>query len=593
MNPILRPLRCAALALLAGAAGCEPPLPPVAAPVEVPPAERRVEVTENEAEPSLWVARLDAPATRAGAVDRLVQLYEDRMAQDQGAPRGPQVKQFLDLVVEPLTRRCVAADLDERTGAKVLKLLSAARDPRAEPCFVKTLADYQVDRTEEQVGKACRAVAALKLKGAAPALMEVFSKLHASRPRAQATYRDVHDAMLAIPEPGWAPDLIDRIGRATDMRDRSAFTDEMFWQITSAELLGVLRSAPAVRPLLKMMLSPVKAAAQGDAVLALVKIGKPAIGPAVALLRGEDAELVAYSRDEISRAAPGDKNAEKSAVTAHVGAAALVLATLGREEASAPLVETLGKTKDLVTRVIIARELTKVRRSPRTIKAFRQVYEAVPVTLSLPYSRGSAREALLDVAPNFFDASLVPWIAGSLKAMRGDASDLEPIRERAMEAMIKLATRDQLHFIDDLARSKTSDGSSLGKGYAKEIELAKELLGQCADRLDCYLHRLTDPQVNTDAYQSIGIKSAYQIGVIGAPDVGARIMEVFPGITHPAVRFAALTVLDALSPRGDAAIAERLQKIVDDAVASGDVDRRRFNPTLKQFIYRLRARAEP
>lgn len=545
----------------------------------------------DENDPATHVKKLEDPTTRVAAVSRLIQFYEDKMTQDKGDRNGALVKPLLDLIVEPLTQRCVAADLDERTNAKLIKFLSDTRDPKAEPCFIKTLKDYKPDSTEEDVRSVCRAVGAMKLKTAAGPLMEVFSKIHASKPKAQSTYRDVHDAMVAVADPSWETPLINYLGHAVDQKEQATFTDEMFWQITAAELLGQMKSAAAVKPLLKLMLAPAKAAGQGDAVLALVKIGKPAIGPTVALLKGDDKELIDFSKGEVLKAAAGDKDVAKSAATAYVGTAALVLATIGREETAAPLIEALGKTEDPVAKAIMARELTKVPKTPGTIKAFQDTFEKMSVSQSIPNSRGGAREVLLDVAPNFFDASFVPWIAGTLKSMKGSDDDLSPIRERAMEATLKLATKDQLKFIDDLAAVKAGDGT-LGKGYDKEIKLAKGLLAECSDKIDCYLAKLTDPSVQTDDKQSLGIKSAYQIGELGQADTRTKIMAVYPKISHPAIRFAALTAVDSLSPKGDAAIAAQLQKIVDDSIATKDQDKMRFNPTLKQFIYRLNARAQ-
>jgi hypothetical protein len=545
----------------------------------------------DENDPATHVKKLEDPTTRVAAVSRLIQFYEDKMTQDKGDRNGPQVKPLLEQIVEPLTQRCVAADLDERTNAKLIKFLSDTRDPKAEPCFIKTLKDYKPDTTEEDVRSVCRAVTAMKLKPAAGPLMEVFTKIHASKPKAQSTYRDVHDAMVAIADPSWEPALINYLGHAVDQKDQAVFTDEMFWQITSAELLGQMKSAAAVKPLLKLMLAPAKAAGQGDAVLALVKIGKPAIGPTVALLRGEDKELVEYSKGEVLKAAAGNKDVEKSAATAHVGAAALVLATIGREETAAPLVEALNKAEDPVAKAIMARELTKVPKSPATIKAFQDTFEHMSTSQSIPNSRGGAREVLLDVSANFFDASFVPWIAGTLKSMKGSDDDLSPIRERAMEATLKLATKDQIKFIDDLAGVKSGE-ATLGKGYEKEIKLAKGLLAECGDKIDCFLGKLTDPAIQTDDKQSIGIKAAYQIGELGQADARTKIMAAYPKISHPAIRFAALTAVDSLSPQGDPAIAAQLQKIVDDTIATKDQDKMRFNPTLKQFIYRLNARAQ-
>jgi hypothetical protein len=549
----------------------------------------------DENDPETHVKKLDDPATRVQAVGRLIQFYEDKMTQDKGDRNGPQVKPLLDLIIDPLTQRCVAGDLDDRTNAKLIKFLSDTRDPKAEPCFIKTLKDYKPDSTEDDVRAVSRAVAAMKLKSAAGPLMDVFTKMRASKPKAQSTYRDVHDAMLALLDPSWEGQLINYLGRPADQKDQAAFNDETFWQVTAVEVLGQLKSAAAVKPLLKLMLTPSKGGFQGDAVLALVKIGKPAIAPTIALLRGDDKDLVDFSKAEVLKAAgdkPEDKkNAEKSAGTAYVGTAALVLATIGREETSAPLVEALGKTDNDVAKAIMARELTKVPRTPQTIKAFQDTYDKLPVTLSIPGARGGAREVLLDVAPNFFDATFVPWILASVKGMKGSDDDLSPIREKAMEVVLKLATKDQTGAIDELAKLKAGDGT-LGKEYEKEIKLSKGLLTECGDKIDCFLGKLGDPQVNTEDKQLIGIKAAYQLGELGGADIRTKIMAVYPKISLPAIRFAALTVVDAVSPKGDTAIAAQLEKIVDEATATKDADKMRFNQPLKQFIYRLNARAQ-
>jgi len=545
----------------------------------------------DENDPATWVKKLDDAATRAPAVSRLIQFYEDKMTQDKDDRNGPQVKPLLDLIVEPMTQRCVAGDLDDRTNSKLIKFLSDTRDPKAEPCIIKTLKDYKPDATEEDVRSVSRAVAGMKLKSAAGPLMEVFTKIHNSKPKAQTATRDVHDAMIALEDPAWEGQLITLLGHPVDQKEQATFTDEMYWQVTAVELLGRMKSANAVKPLLKLMLTPAKGAAQGDAVLALVKIGKPAIAPTVALLRGDDKELSEYAKAEALKAAGTDEAAKKGAATAYVGAAALVLATIGREETAAPLIEALNKSDSDIAKAIMARELTKVPLSPATKKAFQDTYDKMPVALSIPGARGGAREVLLGVAPNFFDSTFVPWIGKSVSGMKGDDGDLAPIRESAMAATLNLATKDQIKFIDDLAGMKAGEGT-LGKGYEKEIKLAKGLLAECGDKADCYMSKLTDPAVNTDDKQAIGIKSAYMLGELNVPEVRTKIMAVYPKISHPAIRFAALTTVDAFSPKGDPAIAAQLQKAVDDAKATKDADKMRFNPTLNQFIYRLNARAQ-
>src|SRR6202012_3469376 len=111
----------------------------------------------DENDPATWVKKLDDAATRAPAVSRLIQFYEDKMTQDK----------------------------DDRTNSKLIKFLSDTRDPKAEPCFIKTLKDYKPDATEEDVRSVSRAVAGMKLKSASGPLMDVFTKIHHSKPKAQ------------------------------------------------------------------------------------------------------------------------------------------------------------------------------------------------------------------------------------------------------------------------------------------------------------------------------------------------------------------------------------------------------------------------
>jgi HEAT repeat protein len=543
----------------------------------------------DESEPSTWVKRLDDPATRVQAVSRLVQFYEDKMTKDKGDRAGAEVKPLLETIIEPMTQRCVAGEMDERTNSKLVKFLSDTRDPKAEPCFIKVLKEYKPDSTEDDLRAVSRAVAAMKLKSAAGPLMEAFTKMRASKPKAQTTYRDVYDAMVALSDPSWEAQLITLLGHAIDEKDKNSATDEMFWQQTGAVVLGNLKSANAVKPLIKLLLAPPKASAHLDAILALVKIGKPAVASTVALLKGEDKDLMEFAKGEALKAAAGDKNAEKAAATAYVGPAALILATIGREETSTPLIDAITKTDSDVAKAIMARELTKLPRSAQVVQAFQATVDKLPIALSIPNSRGGARELLLDKAADFYDASIIPWMVKSLKDMKGSEDDLAPIREAAFSGMMKIMKQDQIKLVEEVAGMKSGEGT-VGKGYAKEFTAAKDLLGKCGDKVDCYLQKIGEPV--TDASQFAAIKAAYMVGVLGDAGAAKKIVDMLPKMSHPAVRFASIQAVDSLLPKGDAAIAAALQKMVDDAVEKKDQEKMKLNSPLKTVIYRLNARAQ-
>ena len=58
------------------------------------------------------------------------------------------------------------------------------------------------------------------------------------------------------------------------------------------------------------------------------------------------------------------------------------------------------------------------------------------------------------------------------------------------------------------------------------------------------------------------------------------------------MRFVTVSVLDRLSPKGDAAMADKLQGIVDANIKSRDKNKIQADAPLKTIIHRLKARAQ-
>lgn len=551
----------------------------------------------DENDPETHVKKLNDPATLPGAVNRLVQFFEDAMTRDNKDRNGPSVKPLLDKIIEPMTQKCVAGDLDERTNSKLIKFISDTRDPRGEACMIKTLKDYKPESSEEDVRWAVRAVGSMKSKAAAGPLFEVFTKLKPSKPKASTIYLDVHNALVEINDPQWEPQLITMLGRPiNDTKDVATLKDEIFWQSTAAKLLGLQRSEKAVAPLLKVMLSPLKADVAQNAIYALTRIGKSSVQPAIALLQGDNKELVEYAKVENLKGAGDKPNADqiKAASSTYVSTAALVLATIGRQESAAPLLAALDKAED-VPRAIIARELTKLPKAPATLAAFEQAYEKTPVTLSIPPGL-NARPMLAEQVGYFFDATAVPWIVKTAIEVKGEEADVAPVRDASLLTALKLATADQFGEIDRLFNARTTgdDGkpTTVGKSFEKEYKLAKDLATSCGAKVDCYIGKLSDPASQAKETQFQGLKAAYMVGVLGTPEVRQKIVDAFPKITNAAVRFISVTVIDSLSPKGDVELATKLQKIVDEGEDSKDQERMSGNAPFKTVIYRLNARAQ-
>ncbi len=557
----------------------------------------------DENEPSTHVKKLSDPATRPQAVARLIQFFDDAMSRDKGERKGPTVTPLLETIIVPLNETCLNGDLDERTNAKLVKFISDARDMRGGDCLIKALKDFKPERkeTETNVRWAARAIGPMMLKTASTPLIDVFVKLRVSKLKQETElYRDVSDAMVALADPAWEAQLIEKLGHPiNDRKDVPNLRDEIVWQSTSALILGNLKSTAAVKPLIKIVLSPNKADVAATAVNALIKIGKPSVAPAIALLRSEDKELMEYSKGEALKANAGadgkvPEAAAKAAEKSHVGAAAIILSSLGREEGGAALMETMDKGDDLA-RAIIARELPKLPKTDATLKAFQTAYEKTPTSLAIPPSSG-ARESMIEGSSYFFDASLVPWMVKTAVEVKGEAENVDGIRGSTFTTVLKIMKADQVGEADKLFNIKADgpDGkpSTLGKAYEKEYKIVTEMLKTCGDKVDCYFGKLVEPASQEEKTQFQGIKAAYMIGVLGGPEVRQKLIDVLPKLPNAALRFIAGQIIDHHSPKGDTALAAALQKVVDDGEATKDQLKMSGNSSFKTVIYRLNAKAQ-
>lgn len=556
----------------------------------------------DENDPATHIKRLEDPRLAPAAVKRLIQFFEDAMTRDKQDREGPTVQPLLAQIVEPLAKMCAEGNLNERTKSQLIKFLSDARDARAEPCFVHVLTEYKPDSTEEDVRWVARAVGAMKMQGAGQPLLNVFKTIKVSRPKASVIYKDLNEAVLLLADKSWEDELIKILERPiADRKDVASLKNEVFWQVTAAEALGNMGSEKAIKPLIKVVVSPVKADIAATAVNAIIKIGKGAIAPTVALLNGEDKELMDFAREENLKVAEKDssgkipKAAQDAAEKAHVMAAAIILGNIGHKDAQAPMLKTLAETKDDLTRAVIARELPKLPVNDEAKTAFKDAYEKTPLSLSIPPGLG-ARESLLEAGGTFYDNSLTSYMVKTAMDAKGESADVEPVRAASLETAMKIMTKEQIEEVKTLYAVKITgaDGkpAELGKGYEKEFKIATELLAACEDKVECYLAKLADPASQEKEKQFQGIKAAYMVGSLGGPEVRDKLIELMPKLENAAVRFVSVSVIDHHSPNGDVAIADKLQKIVDEGEESRDQNRIQANAPFKTIIYRLRARAQ-
>jgi hypothetical protein len=527
---------------------------------------------QDESQPEYWVKKLDDIAARPAAIKRLTQFFEDGMTKSNNNRDTPEMKALLGKIVAPMTKAYVQGDLDEKTRTDLLKSLANTRDPGAKDAIVKAIADFsQGKSTAEELKQACNYLKQVKTPEAAGPLLDAFLKVKPSDPKTGPAYLAVKEAMLAMVDVSWKGKLIETLNRPVNVKEVQEGRNDVYWQTVSAEVLGEMgpKAADAAKPLLKIIVTPDKKDIAATAIVALTKIGKGAIVPAMDLLAGKDAELVDYAKKQTPQAP-----------TQYIASAALVLGTIGISDAVPVLIDALNKADTDANRAILARELTKLPPSPDSIKAFEAAFEKLPVTATVPPG-DPAKAALAEAASSMMDASLVPWILTQIKAQKGDKEQVDIIKSSLLQTAMKLAKKEQL---EDVKKVVEVDGDKAVDGA--NFKLASDVVNACADNVGCYLAKIEEPAVQERNAQFTGIKAAYMLAIIGNDATKGEIVKRLPKVKNDAIRFVSVLAIDHLSPKGDAKIADELQALVDSDKARGVSG----NGAIRQIIPRLRAR---
>jgi hypothetical protein len=548
---------------------------------------------KDESQPEYWVEKLDDHTWRPGAVKRLEQFFDDAVTKANNDETAPEVKALADKIVEPLTRTYTQyyADLDTKTRVSLIKLLSGLRDKRTEPALKKALEEFakrpKSTKDELDIKWAIRAVSDLQLTGLSDVVLQVFTKLKASTMLGGSVYRDFSESMAKMPQKEWAGTLktmlepemkIPQSKKEVALID--AYRDQQFWQVTAAELLGRIGDAGSVEALMKVMLDPSKADVQPTAVLALVKIGKPAVDAAVKLLTDQDENLAAFHLRRVKEVtgaseAPTDKPYRSTA--------ALILGTIGRSDATEPMITALkGNLKD-DQKAVIARELTKLPITPESKAAFQAAFEGISIDASVPPGE-NALQMMAEVSGQFYDPDMIPWLLDRADKTKGSGDDLKALQGSLLVTALKLAKPGQLGMVKTAINRH---GTQLEKDlYAQVDKLTKE----CEDKVACYLAAMEKSENQDQKNQFVGIKAGYMVGILGDSKACDELIAGLGSIDNAALRYVAAQVIDHLTPKGSKDVSEKLNAIITKNAKSPDTNKAAADAPLKQVMYRIESR---
>lgn len=540
---------------------------------------------DDDTKPEFWVKKLEEHAWRQKSVERLTQFFEDRISSAKKDMNDPEVKALLDLMVEPLVKQYTEhyEEIDVNGRVDIMKLLASTRDKRAEPAFKKAFEEFAKDgRGELEIKWAGRAVGDMKLESVAGPMLAAFSKIRAHSKDGARVYRDYSTSMVELKSPTWVDGLVAHLDHEIPMlktpKDKKNkledYKNELFWQVTAAQVLGEIGDAKAVEPLLKVLLDPAKADVHQTAILALVKLGKPAVDRAIKLVNDDDKKLAEYAIAKKMKAMDAKKPPEDKP---HVQMAAIVLGTAGNKAAGDALISAAKNAKDDTAKAIIASNLVKLPPSDATKSAFKDTYDAI--------EDGATQATLLgEFSTSFYDPGLVDWVMDAGSSAKG--SNKDDIQQSAALAAIKLMTPKTARKVTAYVNSK---GSKLEK---EQLKQAQDVLDACKADKTCYLKEVESGKNQDQKNQFVGIKAGYMLAMEGDTKVRDELVAMIDEIENAAIAYVAAAAIDHLTPNGSTEVADKLDEIVEKNKKAADRDKMLRDKPIRDVSYRIRARAK-
>jgi hypothetical protein len=364
--------------------------------------------------------------------------------------------------------------------------------------------------------------------------------------------KDLQAAVKTVKHPSYGPKAVSLLAAPVLHPDnpQEGMDQIQFWQLTAAQLIGDTKFTAGVKPLVQVLMTPTKKALTFPVRLSLHKMPKEAEPELMKALKGE-----------------GDyaKLAESYPEKAYVPLIAEPLAYISRPTGRDAILEALRNATSDSNRTILATYLTYFPTESNLVKAYTDAYAKVAPNAAIALMGGSNGHAILaGTSANFFDPSITEWILREVASAKGEAADAMPAS--GLPAAMKIMTVDQEKAVQ--AAVDKIPGQSLEKDMMKS---ASAVLEKCKKDVACYLGVLETPVPSAPPAAKMGhVKAVYMTVIHHDATTKAKLVERVEKIKDGSVRLALLEAIDTLSPQGDAAVADKLEKLVETDTASGN-----------------------
>jgi hypothetical protein len=542
---------------------------------------------DDENDPKTWVKRLDDPAQRANAIKRLTQFYEDGMTKANNNAASPEIKGLLDTIVEPLTKTYTAGGLDDKTRTELMKFLAETKDPRTQPAIAKALKDFEMGKTDDEARVACESINAMAKAGTKldqtviDELWNVFSAFHLSKTTSQRLYQALHDAVVNVHDVSYGDKAIEKLKSPVVPDSVDSQKDQInWWQLTSIQVIKELKYDKAVKQLILVLLTPTKLDLNPNVRTTLLRMPKAAEPELIKAFSGQDAE---YSK-------AGDAFKDKTNLAILADTLALLSRPAGRDAVLAAIPNADTDT----TKTGFAQALVQFPENPKVEPAFLAAYNRIKWDASVELLGAlKPRAALAQASASFYDPNLTDWLLKEI-----DKAPDAPSKLLIWESAAKLMPPSKKAEVGGaLDKVKAGLDAQVAATTTQYFDYASKALDKCGTTSSCYVSLLDEPIPSTPTTANFKATKAAWMAVIygeGSADATrAELLKRVDKVKDASARLSLVEAIDELSPKGDVATADALEKIVAADTKAGDKLVLMADDSVVKIALRLRARAAP
>lgn len=502
-------------------------------------------------DPAGQAKELSDPVRRRNAIANIQRLYSNALAAADGDRNHEGVKKIVDVTAEPLAQAYVKHPEDVGAGEEMLALLEEMRDLRALPAAQKALSWRP--GTEPHAVRAAKIIRRIdippgEVKKTADALGAAVTKVRQSKPDDNRLRREAILALGKLADPSAHPHLIKIMERQAEHQDF------LFNRLAAQQYAETVTDPDAVPVLIRALFAFDGARPQIQledvARSGLVRLGPAAVGPLLALLKGQNAEAKAQAQAFVTALEAmgiGGFSADRLLKER----AAATLGDIGAQTAYAPLLAIAqNKEAEPTVRWEAACALAKfdvAAEAPRGTR--RQVMKDVFLASPLEH-----RPRLIHAMKRSYDPGFLPFLLDIAKN-RETHPDL---RLLSASVVAQVANKAEAKAVRGLIASEPTGEEGGYKHKFKEHEPLLDLAEACDRDVSCWTKKLAegdDPNALMKAASMLA-----RLGRGNGASLEALVKRLdFP---HVGVRVAVLRAIDRVATEGSPealAVLERLE----------------------------------